>query len=80
MGNRISQTDANSHTTTFAYDKLGRRTGARCRSACRRAMTYDAAGNLRAKTDFNGKTTTYTYDAVNRLTSKTPDASFERPP
>ncbi|MCI0422357.1 MAG: hypothetical protein L0312_24570, partial [Acidobacteria bacterium] len=26
VGNRITQTDANTHTTTYEYDRLGRRT------------------------------------------------------
>ena len=80
MGNRISQTDANSHTTTYAYDQLGRRTGRTLPAGQSESYVYDATGNLKSKTDFNGKTTTYAYDSSNRLLSKTPDPSFNAAP
>jgi YD repeat-containing protein len=76
VGNRLTQTDANSHTTSFAYDKLGRRTKRTLPLGMSEALAYDAAGNLQSKTDFNGKTTTYAYDMINRLLMKTPDPSF----
>ena len=80
VGNRISQTDANGHTTTFAYDARGRRTQRKLPGGQTESFTYDSAGNVTSHTDFNGKVTTYTYDSSNRLLSKTPDASFLKPP
>jgi len=80
VGNRISQTDANSHTTTYSYDQLGRRIGRSLPAGQSESYIYDSAGNLKSKTDFNGKTTTYAYDTSNRLLSKTPDTSFNAPP
>jgi RHS repeat-associated protein len=79
VGNRISQTDANLHTTAYSYDQLGRRIGRTLPAGQSESYTYDAAGNLHSKTDFNGKTTTYAYDTSNRLLSKTPDPSFAAP-
>ncbi len=80
VGNRISQTDANNHTTTYSYDQNGRRVGRKLPAGQTESYVYDAAGNLKSKTDFNGKTTQYAYDTSNRLLSKTPDASFNAPP
>ncbi len=80
IGNRISQTDANNHTTKYEYDQLGRRTKRTLPAGQFETYTYDADGNLKTRTDFNGKPTTYSYDTVNRLLSKTPDASFNAPP
>jgi YD repeat-containing protein len=73
-------TDANSHTTTYSYDQLGRRIGRSLPAGQSESYIYDSAGNLKSKSDFNGKTTTYAYDTSNRLLSKTPDASFNAPP
>jgi YD repeat-containing protein len=80
VGNRISQTDANQHTTTYGYDNLGRRTSRKLPAGQSESYTYDSAGNLKTKVDFNGKTTTYAYDTNNRLLSKTPDPSFSAQP
>ena len=78
MGNRISQTDANHHTTTYTYDKLGRRLGRTLPLGQSESYVYDANGNLASKTDFNGHTTTYAYDTMNRLLSKTADPFFSQ--
>ncbi len=80
VGNRISQTDANQHTTTYSYDNLGRRTSRKLPPGQAESYAYDAAGKLKTKVDFNGKTTTYAYDTNNRLLSKTPDPSFSAQP
>ncbi len=61
VGNRISQTDANSHTTTYAYDSWDAACQRTLPAGSRRATPTTAAGN-EDNTDFNGKTTTYTYD------------------
>jgi RHS repeat-associated protein len=76
LGNRISQTDANGHTTWFVFDKLGRETARILPDGSRETKSYDAAGNLETRTDFLGRTTSYGYDAANRLLSRSyPDGS-----
>jgi len=80
LGNRVSQTDANNHATTYAYDQLGRRIKRTLPVGQSESYTYDAASNMKTKVDFNGKTTTYAYDTSNRLLSKTPDSSFHAQP
>jgi YD repeat-containing protein len=53
-------TDALLHTTSFTYDRLGRR-------------TYDFAGNMLTLGSSNAgaASMTYTYDGVNRLATVT---------
>jgi RHS repeat-associated protein len=80
VGNRISQTDANVHTTLFAYDDMHRRIGRTLPAGQSEAMTYDLAANETARTDFNGHTTIYAHDAMRRLLSKTPDPFFNATP
>jgi RHS repeat-associated protein len=70
LGNRLSQTDANGHTTWFLYDKLGRQTARILPDGKRELMAYDTAGNLQTRTDFMGRTTNYSYDDNNRLLSR----------
>ena len=79
VGNRLTQTDANLHTTTSGYDWLGRRIKRTLPLGMSETSTYDLAGNLQSKTDFNGKTTTYTYGALNRLMTKSPDPTPSQP-
>lgn len=76
VGNRISQTDANSHATRFAYDQLGRRISRTLPLGMKETYGYDAVGNLASRGDFNGHNTTYTYDTMNRLKTQTADAFF----
>ena len=76
LGNRLTQTDANNHTTRFEYDSLGRRSKRILPLNQFESFTYEVNGNLKTKTDFNGHTTTYNYDALNRLQSKVADAFF----
>jgi RHS repeat-associated protein len=75
-GNRISQTDANGHTTAFAFDSQGRRTSRALPLGQTERFTYYNDGQLHTRTDFNGHATTYAYDAAGRPTTRTPDASF----
>jgi RHS repeat-associated protein len=65
-GNRTSVTDANGHTTWYAYDERNRLTYTTNALGCVTAYTYDAAGNEISETDANGHTTWYAYDAQNR--------------
>jgi len=76
VGDRLTQTDANSHTTSYQYDQRGRRIGRTLPLGQSEMYVYDGNGNLSSRTDFNSRTTTYTYDTVNRLLSKTADAYF----
>ena len=67
-------TDALTHTTTYAYDGMGRVTGDTLPSASsspHESYTYDAAGNLRTSTDGLSHTTTFAYDAVGNVYSVT---------
>jgi YD repeat-containing protein len=75
-GNRISQTDANNHTTTYAFDVLNRRTSRTLPLGQSESFIYDPVGNVATRTDFNGHTTTNAYDSLNRLLRRTPDAFF----
>ena len=75
-GNKISQTDANNHTTRYVFDVLNRRTKRTLPAGQFETYGCDDAGNKISRTNFNGKTTTLGYDALNRSTSRTPDASF----
>jgi YD repeat-containing protein len=69
-------------TTTYEYDKLGRRVrrflpGASLDDVNAEKVTYTALGSAAAKTlhkevrDFRGKTILYDYDAMDRLATKT---------
>jgi YD repeat-containing protein len=76
--NLTSITDANGHTTSFAYNARGWVTETTFPSSLIESYNYDAVGYLTSKTDRKGQTITYAYDALNRhrLTSKAyPDSS-----
>ena len=75
----MSQTDANNHTTTFEYDREGRRVKRTLPMGMSETFAYDSVGNLASRTNFKGETTTYAYDAMNRLTQKTPDTRLNQP-
>jgi YD repeat-containing protein len=68
--NLTSVTDANNHTTTFAYDAFGRVTQTSFPSSSVETYSYDAVGNLTGKTDRKNQSITYTYDQLNRLSQK----------
>jgi YD repeat-containing protein len=59
VANRISQRDANQHTTLFEYDAMGRRSKRTLPAGQFETFSYDADGNLQTHTDFNVKTTTF---------------------
>ncbi len=53
VGNRISQTDANFHTTTFVYDELGRETKRTLPDGAFETKAYNVVGNLKTWTKFS---------------------------
>lgn len=74
--NLLSITDANTHTTNFAYDAFGRVTKTTFPSGYIETYGYDADNNLTSKTDRKNQTIQYVYDALNRQTQKTyPDST-----
>ena len=74
--NLISITDANGHSTSFAYNPRGWVTQTTFPSSLAESYSYDAAGNLLSKTDRKGQTIQYVYDALYRLTQKSyPDST-----
>ena len=69
VGNLISLTDANGHTTSWSYtdrNQVQTKTSADT-TAC--TYTYDAAGHLQTRLDQLGHTTTYGYNAYNLVSS-----------
>jgi len=79
-GNLTTLEDANTHTTTNAFDVFNQLNLEQMPAGQQQTRTYDAAGNLQTLTDYNGKTTTYAYDQLNRLILKTPDPSLPDAP
>lgn len=77
-GNRLTETDASGHTTTFTYDANGRvLTETRTRSTPSGLETllttheYDAQGRETKTTDPDGTFTRRTYDPIGNVTSET---------
>ena len=70
MGNLISQTDANGHTTTFEYDSLGRRTQRKLPLGMTETYHYDYSGRLDYSIDFKNQTTRYIYNDRSGLLEK----------
>jgi RHS repeat-associated protein len=69
--NRITQTDANEHTTTMAYDKLNRLISRTYHNGDQERFGYNANGNMVYKVEGNGDSTIYEYDNRNREVLKT---------
>jgi YD repeat-containing protein len=61
-----STTDANSHTTTFAYNADGQRTTVTDALGHVSTTVYDNLGRVSAQVNALGNATTFTYDAVGR--------------
>ncbi len=68
LGNRLSVTDAESHTTSYGYDALNRVILITNTMEYTLGYSYDARGDRASTTDENGHTTTYTYDDLGRVT------------
>ncbi|MCP4109051.1 MAG: hypothetical protein GY749_26575, partial [Desulfobacteraceae bacterium] len=70
-GNRISQTDPNTHVTRWVYDHLGRVTKHTLPEDMSESFTYYPNGEVKTGTDFNDNTTTFAYYSYGKLKSKT---------
>ena len=78
QGNRTSVTDANNHSTTFAYENTGWLTGVSqtitgvgCPSnLCTTSYTYDRLGNRLTTSDAKGHSSSSAYDVMGRNTSE----------
>jgi len=74
MGNAVSATDANGHTTTSGYDPMGRLVAETNPVSGTSLMTY-TAGELTAQQDAQGNVTGYGYDAAGRQIQTTDPAT-----
>ncbi len=75
-GNKISQTDAQGHVTSWTYDANSRVTNRTLPAGQTESFAYDVAGNLTQKTDFAGKVTSYVYDVLGQVVQTNyPDGS-----
>ncbi|MEA3052890.1 MAG: hypothetical protein QOG72_1793 [Sphingomonadales bacterium] len=68
LGELLSATDANGHSSTFAYDALGRATSQGDEISSRTSQ-YDAAGRRTRLTWSDGFYVTYDYDATGMMTA-----------
>jgi YD repeat-containing protein len=68
-----SLTDANSHTTSFAYDRFDR-LATTYPLGTTETLVYDADSNVTSRATRAGATIAFTYDTLNRLATKTPPA------
>ncbi len=71
MGNLLSETDKEGHTTTYEYDGADRLIKTTYPDGTATSKTYDAAGRVTSTTDQRGNTTTYEYDAVGNKIAQT---------
>ncbi len=61
-GDELTQTDANGHTTRFAYDQNGNQARQTLPDGEVQSWTYNASGQVMTHVDFKGQTTAYVYD------------------
>jgi len=66
----VSLTDDNSHTTTYEYDPLDRRTVTRYADGTEHRSAFDVFGNEISHRDANGTVVGNGYDGLNRLTRR----------
>lgn len=67
VGNKLSQTDAESHTTTWTYDLHGRVLTRTLPEMMAESFSYDDTAHSMTRTDFNGDTITTQYDVMGRV-------------
>jgi YD repeat-containing protein len=77
-GNLLTMADRLSHTTTYAYDHLQRRTSVTNPNSEVTSFTYDAVGNLLSLTDPESNATTWVYDPLNRVIEETNELNKTR--
>ncbi|WP_158301673.1 RHS repeat-associated core domain-containing protein [Paenibacillus mesophilus] len=70
-GEKIKETNALGHSTSYAYDGAGRLLQVTDPQGVSVAYSYDRAGNKTGMTDGRGKATSYTYGAFGLLRSAT---------
>jgi RHS repeat-associated protein len=68
IGNLLSFTDPENHTTSYTYASLFGLTRTTYPDSEYETYTYDNVGNITSFTDCKGNTTSYTYDDLYRLT------------
>ncbi len=69
VGNKLTQVDANTHSTSYTWNIMNRRTTRHLPDGRTENYTnYDGVGNLLNKTDFAGNAFTYGYDTSDHLT------------
>ena len=68
-GNLVSVTDANNHTTNYAYDADNHNTSRTLPLGMSETFTYNTLNLITAHTDFRGKTTTSAYTATGHPSS-----------
>lgn len=67
VGNKLTQTDANGHTTRWTYDYFGRVLSRTLPEGEVETFVYDDAAHTLTHTDFNGQTITTTYDVMGQV-------------
>jgi YD repeat-containing protein len=68
VSNLTSLTDAENHTTSYAYGSFFGLNKTTYPDSTYEEYTYDSVGNIISFTDGKGNETTYTYDSIYRLT------------
>ena len=67
VGNVMTVTDPNGHTTVYGYDKANRRTSVTHADGNMRLFSYDGVGNMTWQKDEAKTETRWTYDSAGRL-------------
>ncbi len=71
LGNEISKTDANGHTTLYRYNAYGSPTEITRPDGSKELFRYEKNSMLATHTDPDGLTIAYTHDVLGRVLSKT---------